>query len=90
MFYVKNITFVIFLTDLWKVGYGQILSFIEHPPSFFLTSEAMTETQKLKISKFILLSIFSQIMTPKELGLLKEKAFNAKKFQTNHKLQGRI
>ena len=27
MFYVQNISFVNFLIDLWKISYGQILSF---------------------------------------------------------------
>ncbi len=30
--YVQNSRFVIFLIDLWKIGYGQILSFSDHGP----------------------------------------------------------
>ncbi len=30
MLYVQNIRFVIFLIDLWKIAYGQILSFSDH------------------------------------------------------------
>ncbi len=49
MFYVQNIRFVIFLIDLWKIGYGQILSFSDHGPScgqYIMCSVRLFETSK--------------------------------------------